>query len=356
MSRLSAFQIGQYRGVSGLALDQIAPFNLVTGPNGIGKTSLLEALWLFHGRNHPGNLWASAIQRSHEAVTDPLERLAAGEIQLAGTEGGRKRMWRVAFAPTLNASAGTAPAAAPATNGRRDQEELPAPTAGFLHVWLDGKKQKWQRDLVMTTPRGLVRLPGRETKTGRGILVSAINVLGVADDTVKEFGKLVVSGGKRALIADLRIVLPWVQDVEVVVAESGSSYVLATTEEDVRLPLQALGGGVVRLFHALVAMRTAKTGAIFLDEVEIGLHHSALPDLWRCIRRLATGLDVQVFASTHSSDCVDAAVAVSEESPNRLEDLAVHHLYLQPNGKGIRASTYRGETLLGAREINLELR
>jgi len=353
VSRLSSFTVGSYRYIGGLALDEIAPFNLVTGRNGAGKSSLLEALWLFHGRASAANLWAPAIQRSLEPVTDPIERLSGDEVRLSGSEDGVEHTLRASFAATLQA-------ASPNRMGNDRQRgsggERPAPTAGFLRFWLDGRKLEPEGDLAVTTPGGLVQLPGQDANRGKGILVSAISVIGVADDTIKEFGKLVVHGGKSELIEDLRIILPWILDVEVVVAESGSTYVLATTADGARLPLQALGGGGVRLFHALIAMRTANTGAIFLDEVEIGLHHSALPDLWRCIRRLGTALDVQVFASTHSSECLDAAVEAFREDPDQLDDLAVHHLYRGPETRGVRASTYRGETLLGAREINLELR
>lgn len=350
MSRLSAITVGRYRYLSGLKLDEIAPFNLLTGRNGTGKSSLLEALWLFHGRDSSANLWAPAIQRSREPVTDPIERLSDDEVRLSGIEGGMERTLRASFTSTLKATSVN-----PGRNHPRgrDTGELPAPTAGFLRYWLDGDELEPQGELTMTTPGGLVRLPGKEATRGKGILMSAISVLGVADDTIKEFGKLVVRGGKSQLINDLRIILPWILDVEVVVADSGSSYVLATTADDTRLPLQALGGGVVRLFHALIAIRTAKAGAIFLDEVEIGLHHSALSDLWRCIRRLGTALEVQVFASTHSLECVDAAVSAFADSP---DDLAVHNLRSETDAKRTRVATFRGESLQGAREINLELR
>ena len=352
MPQLSAFSVGRYRAIGGLALDDIAPFNLITGPNGIGKTSLLEALWLFHGRANSGNLWTATIQRVHEAMTDPIARLADEEIRLEGTEDGQPHTWKAAFTSTLQAAPGLSPRGNGKANGG-EGDELPAPIAGFLHVWLDGVKQEWHRDHVMTTPRGLVRLPLRDRTDGRGILVSAINVLGVAEDTIKEFGKFVVSGGKRGLIDDLRIILPWVRDIEVVVAENGSPYVLATTHEDTRLPLQALGGGVVRLFHTLVALRTARTGLILLDEVELGLHYSALLQFWKCLRRLGARLDLQIFASTHSLECVDAAISAFEDGP---DDLAVHNLRSRSHESPVRAVTFRGESLQGAREINLEVR
>jgi len=349
---LSVFGVGHYRAIGGIELRDIAPVNLIIGPNGIGKTSLLEALWLFHGRANPGNLWTAIIQREQGAVTDPITRLAHEEIHISGTEAGEQHDWKASFSSTWQAADGVTPGGNGRTNGEQG-DELPAPVAGFLRIWLDGIKQKCHRDHVMTTPRGLVQLPVRDANHERGILVSAINVLGVAENTIKEFGKLVEAGGKHELIEDLRFVLPRIRDIETVMAESGSPYLLATTDGNTRLPLQALGGGIVRLFHALVAMRMAKAGMILLDEVEIGLHHTALPGLWRCIRSLAKDLNVQVFTSTHSLECVDAAVSVFEKNP---DDLAVHSLRSRADSQPVGVATFRGETLLEAREINLELR
>jgi len=47
-------------------------------------------------------------------------------------------------------------------------------------------------------------------------------------------------------------------------------------------------------------------GLTLIDEIENGIHYSAQPDLWRMIFETAQELDVQVFATTHSHDCVQA--------------------------------------------------
>ena len=49
MTLLSSFKAVHYRGIDGLSLPRLTRANLVTGVNGIGKTALLEAMWLFTG-------------------------------------------------------------------------------------------------------------------------------------------------------------------------------------------------------------------------------------------------------------------------------------------------------------------
>jgi len=46
VSHLDTFHAIRYRGIDGLRLDRLGKVNLITGPNGVGKTSLAEAVWL----------------------------------------------------------------------------------------------------------------------------------------------------------------------------------------------------------------------------------------------------------------------------------------------------------------------
>ena len=120
-----------------------------------------------------------------------------------------------------------------------------------------------------------------------------------------------------------------------------------TTTGQERLPLQSLGDGMVRLFHILIAMREAAGGMILLDEVENGLHHSILAEVWKRIRSLATKLEVQVFATTHSLECLDAAIAAFEDKP---DDLGRAQPAAARRRQPVVAASFRGEALLGARE------
>ena len=43
-----------------------------------------------------------------------------------------------------------------------------------------------------------------------------------------------------------------------------------------------------------------------MDEIDTGLHYSAMEGMWEMVFDAAMKFDVQVFASTHSSDCIDS--------------------------------------------------
>lgn len=79
--------------------------------------------------------------------------------------------------------------------------------------------------------------------------------------------------------------------------------------------MRSLGDGINRLFGMTLALVNTKDGLLLVDEVENGLHYSILPDVWRLIFQTARRLNVQVFATTHSWDCIEAFQRAAEDSP-----------------------------------------
>ena len=61
-----------------------------------------------------------------------------------------------------------------------------------------------------------------------------------------------------------------------------------------------------RVLGISLALVNAKDGILLIDEFENGLHYSVQPDLWRLIFHIANRFNVQVFATTHSWDCIEA--------------------------------------------------
>jgi len=68
-----------------------------------------------------------------------------------------------------------------------------------------------------------------------------------------------------------------------------------------------------RMFGIALALVNAKDGMLLIDEFENGLHYSVQPDLWRLIFQVARRLNVQVFATTQSWDCVEAFQKAAQE-------------------------------------------
>ena len=68
-----------------------------------------------------------------------------------------------------------------------------------------------------------------------------------------------------------------------------------------------MGGGFARLMELTLAFAEVKDGSILIDEIENGLHHAVLQSVWERISHLSRRFNVQVFATTHSYECIAAA-------------------------------------------------
>ncbi len=57
---------------------------------------------------------------------------------------------------------------------------------------------------------------------------------------------------------------------------------------------------------------------MFVDEIDTGLHYSVQKKLWEMIFSLVKDLEIQVFAATHSMDCLRSFAAVNNSEKGLL--------------------------------------
>lgn len=89
-------------------------------------------------------------------------------------------------------------------------------------------------------------------------------------------------------------------------------------------PLSVFGDALRRVVLLASTMMSLKGGGVLLiDEVETGIHTTALERVFAWLTPLARELDVQVIATTHSLEAVDAVMASVGES---VDDLATYRL------------------------------
>ena len=80
------------------------------------------------------------------------------------------------------------------------------------------------------------------------------------------------------------------------------------------IPLKSMGDGVHRILDIVLHLVSAEKGILLIDEFENGLHYAVQEKLWGLIFKIATELDVQVFVTTHSADCVHSFARASMET------------------------------------------
>lgn len=118
------------------------------------------------------------------------------------------------------------------------------------------------------------------------------------------------------------------------------------------IPLRSLGDGAVRAFAVALALASSKNGFLVIDEAENGIHHSVLPRFWKMVLQTAQNNNVQVLATTHSIECAYHFGQVAYE----LEDIEGILYRIQKNGDRFRAVAYPESELVIAAEQRIEVR
>lgn len=133
-----------------------------------------------------------------------------------------------------------------------------------------------------------------------------------------DFNGVTLKRAKTKLVKLLKTVEPRLEAVEALqVSSAPMIYVDIGLPE--MIPVTHLGAGFCRLLNIYSRLLDGSAGVLLIDEIENGLHHSVLPTVWKGLIVAANELNVQIFATTHSMECIKAADdAARAEPPHEL--------------------------------------
>ena len=132
-----------------------------------------------------------------------------------------------------------------------------------------------------------------------------------------KWDSIVFTDFEPTVIEALRIIEPtiqgiaFVQDKNKVTGERTAIVRLQGQAQPV--PLKSLGDGMQRILQIALNIYQAKDGFLLIDEFENGLHYSVQEKVWGLIFEMAKRLNIQVFATTHSWDCIEAFSEVASK-------------------------------------------
>ena len=117
--------------------------------------------------------------------------------------------------------------------------------------------------------------------------------------------------------------------------------------------IEELGHGLKRYIVIMCAILINKDGFLFIDEIENGIHYTNLDKLWEIILTISKEQNVQVFATTHSKECIESYARVAK----RLKDEEITFIELGKNKDSeIKAMVYPYKWFIDEIEQNHEVR
>lgn len=306
---LESLEIRGFRAFDHLTIERLGRVNLVVGKNNVGKSSLLEAMWLYAYQGRPTIVWQilEARDEGHGPTSMPSSRAEESvekywdiAKRLFHHDGKDDQGRKVQIGPVgLPEKALTVSLDTEYDN--RTDEFLPVIRTHFE-----------DRDEFYWLNTGSYRL--RELGGDRCVMVSAN---GLDSVTVEKFWDSVsLTPFEEDVLNALRIIAQNIERINLVTGRrrrNERTPIVKVVGSDDPVPLRSLGEGMNRIFGVALALVCAKDGVLLIDEIESGLHYSVQPDIWRLIFKVANRLNVQVFATTHSWDCLTAFQEAAKE-------------------------------------------
>ena len=117
--------------------------------------------------------------------------------------------------------------------------------------------------------------------------------------------------------------------------------------------LSEYGDGIKHFLNIVLTLLTNSNSVIYLDEIENGIHYTNLDKLWEIILTISKEQNVQVFATTHSKECIESYARVAK----KLEDKNIKFLSLYRNKENeLKSITFDYEKIQDRIELGLDNR
>ena len=363
---LRELTIKNYRGFQEFYIDDLARVNLLVGSNNTGKTSLLEAIYLLVNKRGPKSL--DVLQVQHSEIDAQPNQKKTYEI----TSLFHGYPVRPAQSIYINSGNDFAEIKLQTSRSGSEMEKLARrelrerfmnSNFPFYISFFYRYGNHWKELMVPLIENMLIDVDSdyftendnRGTKYSLnpkiGEFIPAGNIslykLNLLWDSI------LCTSKEENVIKALQIIEPHTERIGFTSRQANNRIVLKLNKWNHPIPLSSMGSGMRHILMLAMAAVTVEGGILLVDEIETGLHYEAQTDMWRLILETAQELNVQVFATTHSWDCICAF----QEALEQFGDNAIGKLYrLSRRDDKIKPVAYTGEDLDIAVRQSIEVR
>lgn len=353
-----SFEIKNFKCFDNLIINNFKRVNLIAGLNNVGKTALLEGLFLHCGQYNPTLTMSINAFRGIEMVklefgvwqTAPFNYFfynldTSKEIILTGKFSVKdERVVKSILSLKI------------ATEHSKiikhgDAMLIPVTDQTTRMLILENKigNKKLTFNMIID-PQGIRVDPTPPAPHFPAVFLASKSRMPLFEDA-ERYGKLELYGEHDLLLEILQVIEPRLKRISVVVASG-----LPTIHGDIGIgslvPLPLMGEGVAKLASIVLAIGTCPNGVVLIDEMENGFHHSILNKLWKAIDKASSIFNTQIIATTHSFECIRSAHEAFAK--NAKYEFCLHRL--EKIDGAIKAISYDKATLSSAIESGMEVR
>ena len=335
--------IKNFRSLKNFEVQKLGRVNLIVGKNNSGKSSVLEALRIHAGNanrglleniasSHDEKFWLNDDEQSgnddffpcadfftdRKIPNDENIKIVIGESEISESTLFIQHIFLVEREEIVtDEKGGTRQQRYRDIVFKLDSDIYDIPVFPAFSV------SKGKQSFIIKFNRMRLGRPDYPTETFGVVPCSFIPTQFISmDELASEWDKIALTDYEKIVSDALKIIIPEFEGLKFVENEKPRSSsresrriakVKLSNCSDV-ISLNSLGDGMLRVLQLSLKLFSAKSGFLLIDEFENGLHYSIQEKVWALLFEMAKRLDIQIFATTHSWDCIESFAKVANDN------------------------------------------
>lgn len=351
------FRVKNFKRFKDLEVKDIGQFNLVLGDNNVGKTSLLEALMWEPSETSFDSFFEEIIDSSFikfliksfsfKNYGEPKEFLdyfrsldVPGEslIEFSSGKASINELYKIGGNGEVNVSIGN-------RSNRTSSKD-------FVILPREYRDQNLRR----TTPNNVLYIDDILKKT----IVPFLPFHRSYDEEITDFYLDNIQGNKSLksnYVSNLKYLFKEIEDLEPSIKGKHKTLLINRSTSNFSVPLGFFGEGTIKMAKILSYLIKFQDKKLMIDEIDTGLYYARMKDYWKVILQSANENNVQLFATTHNRECMEAFRSaldeLGEEFTSRSRSITLKQ---SPKTGDVISFTNSFEVLDDALEVGNDLR
>lgn len=344
---ITSLEIKNFRSLQEFKVKKLGRVNLIVGKNNSGKSSVLEALRIYAGNANVNLLQSISEEHDEEYLIDEIEHQGSADVKLPfedfftgrsfpnddteisiGEVDSEVDVLKIKHAcvvkETFTLTEDDGEKVTRIKTRILKKSELEETEGEVLDAIIVSKGNGRDLFFIELNKNELHRrrIQSKEEKNSKPCSYVPTQFISM-DELAEKWDEIIFTEAESVIKDALKIILPDFENLGFVenkyrrlrrvnsINTSSRKAVVKISGIPGQVPLNSLGDGMLRVLQLVLKAFSAKNGFLLIDEFENGLHYSVQEKIWSLLFELSNKLNIQVFATTHSWDCIESFSKVS---------------------------------------------
>ena len=288
-------EIVKYKGFQNLKLENLGQVNIISGENNIGKTALLEALFIYNDIFIPYSMFAGFHSLNSFLFISKTRDIQENRI--------KKYLKNIDFVINSN----ELKLDIKYKNSYRFNENEKDEVKKFNQDYID---------FIVGYANDDFKIFPIDNISTDNISSYNYNYVDSSNPTNKRlvelYSNIQSKGIQHKFLTYLKLLDDDIQWIEPQLLDDEMFLRLNLNNPERSLVSSELGEGTNRYIEILCTLLSNPQGIVLIDEIENGIHYTKLYDIWKAILEIVEEEKIQLFVTTHNLESIEALNEASE--------------------------------------------